>query len=111
MPVTERDMKRRRLRENFELTELDVNRARLRLKYEIGFFESWNGRAVYFWYPGPPSSYYCTRARGTEPAPAGGHVHQDEVEAGGRGLAGAPTAISHAEEAPPCPTAGQRRNL
>ena len=48
MPVTERDMKRRRLRENFELTELDVNRARLRLKYEIGFFESWNGRAVYF---------------------------------------------------------------
>ena len=94
MPVTERDMKRRRLRENFELTELDVNRARLRLKYEIGFFESWNGRAVYFWYPGPPSSYYYTRPRGTEPAPAGGHGCANGYFPRGGG--------------PPCPTAGQR---
>ena len=71
------------------LTERDVNRARLRLKYEIGFFESWNGRAVYFWYPGHPSSYYATRYQ-----PPGWHIDEDEVEAGDRGLAVAPTHIA-----------------
>ena len=74
------------------LSQRDVVRARQRLQYVEGYSEARDGRLVHGWLLGP-SSLYCTRARGTPPPPAGGHAPQDEEEAGGRGLAGAPTPI------------------